>query len=306
MKIHYSLESQANRKKSDITVGNFDGIHLGHQALIAKIVAEARLADAEAVIITFVNHPAQVIRPHHCPLRITSNAQRIELFSKLGVGTLYLLEFSESFAGQTTRHFLENLTHSMVISKIVLGYDAAIGKNREGDFLHLSKLGKELHFTVEEFAPISEENAVVSSTLIRQAISLGDLEAAHKYLGRPYSVYGNVVAGQGRGKTIGFPTANLDVEGLCLPPEGVYAVTVKVGGHIHKGIANLGKAPTVSTKGEVRLEVHLFDYDGNLYDYPLEVIFGRFIRSEIKFENVEALKKQIALDIVLSTKDKGQ
>lgn len=299
MKVHYFLESKADRKKSILTVGNFDGIHLGHQALIRQIVNEAKTDGSDAVIITFLNHPAQVIRPHHCPLRITTNEQRIELFNELGVDELYLLEFTESFAEQTTWQFLETLSKSMIIHKIILGHDAAIGKHREGDFLHLSKLGKEHGFTVEEFGAITEHGKVVSSTLVRKAIQSGELDVAHEYLGRPYSIYGKVMRGKGRGKTIGFPTANLDVKGLCLPPQGVYAVKVKIGAEVFQGIANLGNAPTLYSGEEVKLEVHVFDYSKDLYDSPIEVIFGQFIRPEIKFPTVAALKQQIAKDIIV-------
>ncbi len=297
MKIHYSLEPKADRKNSILTVGNFDGIHLGHQAMIKQIVKEAHQLHARSTIITFINHPAQVIRPHQCPLRITSNEQRIHLFKSLGLDDLYLLEFSEAFAGQTTLQFLEKLSETIIIKKIILGHDAAIGKSREGDLPHLIKLGKQLHFEVEDFPAISKESRVVSSTLVRQAINAGDFRLVSNYLGRPYSIYGKVIRGEGKGTTIGFPTANLNVNGLCLPPQGVYAVRVKVGEELFFGIANLGKAPTIKNSKDVKLEAHLFDYHENLYNTSIEVIFGEFIRPEIKFPSVEALKNQIKADI---------
>jgi riboflavin kinase/FMN adenylyltransferase len=301
MNVFYSLQKRKpqDRKKTFLTVGNFDGLHLGHQALIKKMVAEAKRASAHSAVITFVNHPAQVIRPQHCPLRITPNAQRIRLFEALGVDELYMLEFSTEFSGQTTVDFLNHLSESLHINKILMGHDAAIGKNREGDFAHMVRLGEKLHFTVEEFPAVAEDGKIVSSTLIRKAIAEGNLGAASHLLGRAYSIEGKVVPGEGNGKQIGFPTANIDVSGLCVPPVGVYGVSVRIDGEgkLHKGIANLGCAPTVKNFASLLLEVHLFDWNKSLYYQTIEVIFERFLRPEMKFPSVEALVEQIKKDI---------
>lgn len=299
MNVFYSLQKKKlqDRKKTILTVGNFDGLHLGHQALIKKMVAEARRASMHSAVITFVNHPAQVIRPQHCPLRITPNAQRIHLFEALGVDELYMLEFSTEFSGQTTLDFVNHLSESLHINKILMGHDAAIGKNREGDFAHMKRLGEKFHFDVEEFPAVIEDGKIVSSTLIRKAIAEGNLDFASHLLGRAYSIEGKVIPGEGNGKQIGFPTANIEVSGLCVPPMGVYGVSVRIGGKLHKGIANLGCAPTVKNFGSLLLEVHLFDWNKSLYYQTIEVIFEKFLRPEIKFPSVEALIEQIRADI---------
>lgn len=299
MNVFDSLQKRKpkDRKPTVLTVGNFDGLHLGHQALIKKITHDAHKHHLQSAIITFINHPAQVVRPHKCPLKITPNDYRIVLFKSMGIDELYMLEFSTELSGQTTLHFLEHLSESLHINKIVMGHDAAIGKNREGDFAHMVKLGEKLHFDVEEFPAVSFEGQIVSSTLVRKAIAEGDFAMVHRLLGRPYSIYGKVVPGEGRGKQIGFPTANVDVTGLCLPPLGVYRVHVKVEGKIYKGIANLGCAPTVKNFGRVELEVHLLDFHKSIYYQTIEVVFEKHIRPEIKFPSVEALIEQIHVDI---------
>lgn len=300
MKVFYTLQKRMpkDRKPTVLTVGNFDGIHLGHQKMIKKIVQEAKKHSHQSAIITFVNHPAQVIRPHKCPLRITPNDFRIQLFEALGIDELYILEFSTEFSGQSTSHFLEHLSESLKIERILMGHDAAIGKNREGDFPHMKKLGESLHFIVDEFPPVLYNEEIVSSTRVRKAIAEGDFSLARHLLGRPYSIYGKVVTGKGRGKTIGFPTANMDVTGLCLPPLGVYAVDVKIGKESYRGIANLGYAPTLKNSDHVSLEVHLFDFQQSLYDQSIEVVFKKFIRPEMKFSSVEALIEQIQKDVL--------
>lgn len=300
MNVFYSLQKRNpnDRRETVLAVGNFDGIHLGHQAMIRKIVQDAEKNSLHSAIVTFINHPAQVIRPDKCPLKITSNEFRIELFQKLGLDELYLLEFSHEFSGQTTLDFLRNLSESLHIRKIIMGHDAAIGKNREGDFAHVQKMGEKLHFAVEEFHAITLNGSIISSTAIRKLIAEGKLKEAGALLGRDYSIFGKVISGEGKGKLLGYPTANLDVTGLCLPPLGVYKVTVHFDGKSHKGVANLGRAPTVRNFGKLSLEVHLLDFQGVLYGKSVEVVFHRFIRPEIKFASVEALIDQIQQDIL--------
>ncbi len=299
MNVYYSLQKRKpqDRKNTILTVGNFDGLHLGHQALIRKIVKEAKQDEMQSAVITFVNHPAQVIRPQSCPLRITPNSQRIRLFESLGLDELYMPEFSTEFSGQTTTDFIKHLSESLHISKILMGHDAAIGKNREGDFPHMKKLGEKLNFAVEEFPAVVEEGKIVSSTRIRKAIAEGNLMLAKSLLGRPYSIEGKVVHGDGKGKQIGFPTANIDVAGLCVPPLGVYGVSVRIDEKLYKGIAYLGFAPTVKNFGSLWLEVHIFDWNKSLYYQTIEVIFEQYLRPDQKFPTVEALIEQIHADI---------
>lgn len=299
MNVFYALDKRKpkDRKPTVLTVGNFDGIHLGHQALVHKIIKDSQIHSTHPAIITFLNHPAQVIRPHHCPLKITTNDHRIELFKKLGVEDLYMLEFSTELSGQTTLHFLQHLSETIHITKVLMGHDAAIGKNREGDFAHMKKLGEKLHFDVEEFPAVLFEGKIISSTFVREAIKRGDFALVKHLLGRPYSIYGKVISGEGQGSKIGFPTANIEVSGLCLPPQGVYSVSVIIAEKLFKGIANLGTAPTVKNFGQLMLEVHLFDVGSSLYNSSLEVIFEKFIRPEQKFTSIDALKEQIQKDI---------
>lgn len=299
MNVFYSLQKRKSidRKHTVLTVGNFDGIHLGHQALVKQIVQDSKALSQHPAIITFVNHPAQVIRPHKCPLKISTNQHRIELFRSLGVEDLYMLEFSTELSGQTTLHFIEHLSESLHISKILMGHDAAIGKNREGDFPHMQMLGAKLQFAVEEFPAVKIDDKIISSTLVREAITQGNFPFVTKLLGRPYSIYGNVISGSGQGAKLGFPTANVDVTGLCLPPQGVYGVTVKIYDHVFQGIANLGIAPTLKNSAKVTLEVHLFDNHQDLYNVPIEVVFDKYIRPEQTFSSLEALKEQIRKDI---------
>lgn len=302
MKIIYALEDYPKDAQSAaVTIGNFDGVHLGHQ----KVLQRVKESGGPAVAITFSNHPSEVLRPQDSVSYLCTLEHKIALLEEAGIDTLILLTFTKAFGEQTAKEFLEQLQVAIPFTHLILGHNATFGKGRQGDRAHVEVLAENVPFTVEYIdAYTTKSGAEVSSSKIRERIAAGDLKGTQELLGRPYSVRSRVVPGQGIGKEIGFSTANIDVSGLCLPPHGVYAVTVLFEGMRRPAIANLGTAPTVRDQSSPPLlEVHLLGYSGEpLTDQTLEVIFGSYLRPEKKFDSIEALKEQIEQDVVSLTK----
>lgn len=280
-----------------ISIGNFDGLHLGHSQVLEKAREHAKRENSSLTVLTFSNHPVEVLHPEQSVPLLCSLSHKKKLFEKFGVDDLILLPFTKEFAQQSARDFLSLLHRHIPFSHLILGHDATIGRGKEGDRDCIKELANEFHFIVEYVEPFSLEGEVISSRKIRGFIQQGNLSLAERLLGRRYSVYGRVIEGRTHGKLLGFPTANLDVTNLCLPPFGVYAVQVLHENRMLQGVANLGIAPTIRTDRIPILEVHLLDWEGNLYHQSIEVIFLSFIRSEMKFQNVDQLKEQITADI---------
>ncbi len=270
-----------------LTIGFFDGVHRGHQEVLRHAT----------VALTFPDHPAHLLRPQtHIPL-INSPTYKAHLLGRYGIDTVLLLPFTTQLASQTPEEFLLNVRTHIPFSHLVLGHDAHLGRHRSGTPDVIRAIAKAHDFTVEYTPPFTLDGHPVSSSRVRTAIQSGDLATTEQLLGRPLSYESIVQHGEGLGNKLGYPTANLSVQGSCLPPNGVYAVTVRLRDHILPGIANLGVAPTLHTHRERLLEVHVFDLTKNLYGETVEVIIHSHIRPEKKFDSVDALRAQIAKDV---------
>jgi len=297
--IHSANELGNGSRKTCVAVGVFDGVHLGHQQIIRQTVADARQHDAIALVITFDRHPNTVVAPDRVPPLIYSLSQKLGAIESLGVDTLLQIHFDEKFSGQPGENFIRSLAGGLgKIQSLCVGADFVFGHQRSGNVALLEKLGDELGFTVHGLAAVSLDNQIVSSTRIREAIRSGNLDAASQMLGRPYAISGRVVAGDGVGRKLGFPTANLDTAGLVLPPNGVYLGLAKIGEKPQPAALNIGFRPTLATGGsQLRVEAHLLDFSGDLYSRELEIEIGEKLRDERKFGSFEELKAQIARDV---------
>lgn len=279
-----------------LALGVFDGVHLGHQAVIAKAVEAARRYGGLAGLLTFDPHPIQVIAPSKAPAALLETLDhKACLVAGLGVGIFIPLHFDLAMAAMEASDFIGRLT-AATVKTIAVGEDWRFGHNRSGDVNFLRNEAESRGFRLEAVPPVMFDGDRISSTRIRQAIHDGNLADAARMLGRPYAVTGKVVRGNQLGRTIGFPTANLAIGRVQLPPDGVWAVRVcDSTGHLRPGVANLGIRPTVG--GDQRwLEVHLFDFAEEIYDQILDVRFEKFLRPEMKFDGVEALRRQIEND----------
>src|SRR5437868_3206707 len=281
-----------------LAIGVFDGVHRGHQAVISTSAEHARASNGTPVVLTFDPHPEKVLRPQAAPHLLTATQHKIGLIRDLGVGHLLIIAFDKQFAATEPEDFVQQLVkHSKPLREICVGHEWAFGKNRRGNLELLKKLGARFDFGVVGIPPVTVNGEIVSSTTIRQAVEAGDLRKAAEMLGREYTILGTVVRGDDLGKKIGFPTANLSAHNEQFPPNGVYFAEAKLDGTVYPGVVNLGYRPTVSSKSERILEIHLFDFKRDIYGKDVEVRFIRFLRPEKKFENVEALTRQIGLDV---------
>ncbi|MDQ6808559.1 MAG: bifunctional riboflavin kinase/FAD synthetase [Verrucomicrobiota bacterium] len=280
-------------------IGVFDGVHLGHQAVISTSAEHARTANGTPVVVTFDPHPAKVLRPDGAPHLLTATQHKIALIRELGVEHLLIIRFDASFAATPAEEFVAQLVrHSNPLHEICVGHEWSFGKGRAGNLQLLKKLGARDGFNVIGIEPVTVNGEVVSSTEIRRAVEAGDFPRATAMLGREYTILGTVKAGAKLGRTLGFPTANLSAHSEQFPPNGVYVAEARLAGAVLRGVANLGFRPTISEGALERLlELHLFDLDREIYGENLEVRFLRYLRPEMKFENLDALKEQIARDV---------
>lgn len=281
-----------------LAVGVFDGVHLGHRAVIQRALADARAAGGTAVVVTFDPHPARVLRPEQSPLLLTCIQHKQQLISAIGVENLLIIPFDKTVAAMEPSEFIREIaTASKPLRQICVGENWAFGKGRTGNIHLLKTLGENLGFAAIGIPDVQMNERPVSSTVIRNAVQAGDITTAAKLLGRSFSILGTVVAGRKMGRTIGFPTANLATNNEQLPPNGVYAVTMQLRGKHLPGVANVGVRPTLEDAGARVCEVHLFDYTWDFYGEEVEVSFLRFIREERKFQSLDALRDQIAQDV---------
>ena len=300
MQIHYGLDN-FEAKRPVVTIGTFDGVHLGHREVIAELKRIAQETGGESVIFTFFPHPRMVVTPNEDTIRLlTTQEEKCILLEELLLDHLVIYPFTREFASLSYTEFVKNiLVDKMHICKLVTGYDHKFGHDRQGDFQALKILG-ELHgFEVEQLDPLLVENVAVSSTKIRQALETGDIQKASHYLGYPYLLKGKVVEGRRLGRKIGFPTANIlpDDQHKLIPTGGVYAVLVNVGGGQYKGMLNVGTRPTVNTNVDHRsIEVHILDFSADIYQSDISVSFVERIRNEVKFGSLDQLKEQLVLD----------
>jgi riboflavin kinase/FMN adenylyltransferase len=297
--IHAATELGAGGRKVCLAIGVFDGVHLGHQQIIRQTIADARQHDAVALILTFDRHPNAVVASDHVPPLIYSLPQKLRAIESLGSDTLLLVHFDRAFSKQSGEAFIRGLQRDLgQIQSLCVGADFTFGHKRSGNVILLRKLGEELGFSVHGLAAVSLDGQPVSSTRIREAIRAGGLDAASQMLGRAYSLAARVVEGDKLGRNLGFPTANLDTIGFVLPPNGVYAAHATIRGQTHRAVLNLGHRPTLSNPTPaLRVEVHLLDFNGQIYGEEMEVAFADKLRGEQKFASLDELKTQIARDI---------
>jgi riboflavin kinase / FMN adenylyltransferase len=282
-----------------LAIGVFDGVHLGHQAVISTSARHAKEAGGTPVVVTFDPHPAKILRPQDAPHLLTATQHKIALIRDLGVGHLLVLHFDRPFAATAPEEFVRQLViNSRPLREICVGHEWSFGKGRAGNLALLKKLGATSDFNVVGVQAVTVNGEVVSSTAIRRAVANGDLVKATQMLGREYTILGTVKAGEKLGRKLGFPTANLSAHSEQFPPNGVYVTEARLAGALYRGVANLGYRPTVSAeKPERLLELHLFDLNKEIYGEEVEVRFLRYLRAEQKFENVDALAAQITRDV---------
>lgn len=282
-----------------LAIGVFDGVHLGHQAVISTSAKNAKAANGTPVVVTFDPHPAKVLRPEDAPHLLTATAHKIALIRTLGVEHLLVIKFNREFASTPPEEFVRALVeYSKPLRQICVGHEWSFGKNRAGNLELLQKLGAENNFEVVGIKPVLVNGTVVSSTAIRNAIEEGNFQRAAEMLGRDYTILGTVIHGQAIGNSLGFPTANLSAHSEQFPPNGVYYAEASLDGSVYHGVMNLGVRPTVARGVPERtLEIHLLDFNQDIYGKDLEVRFDRFLRPEMKFGNVDALRDQIRKDV---------
>jgi len=282
-----------------LAIGVFDGVHRGHQAVISTSTRHAHSADGTPVVVTFDPHPARILRPEEAPHLLTATQHKIALIRALGVGHLLIVKFDKNFAATSPENFVEQLVqNSKPLREICVGHEWSFGKNRAGNLDLLQKLGARFDFNVVGIPPVKVNGTVVSSTAIRQAVEAGEFAKAADMLGREYTILGTVSGGEKLGKKIGFPTANLSAHSEQFPPDGVYFAEAWLDGVLLHGVVNLGFRPTVSSGQPERiLEIHLLDFEQDIYGKDLEIRFVRYLRPEKKFENVDALARQIEVDV---------
>ncbi len=297
--IRAASELNAGQRQVCLAIGFFDGVHLGHQQIIRQTVADAQQREAVSLVVTFDQHPNAVVAPQRVPPLMYSLPQKLRVIGSLGCDALLLIHFDKPFSQQPGDVFIRGLARDLGrIHSLCVGSSFTFGHKRGGDVALLRTLGAELNFIVHAMSALSLAGRIVSSTRIRAAIREGELDAASQMLGRAYSLAGEVMRGDQLGRKIGFPTANLDIRGLALPPDGVYAVHALVKGGKHHAVVNIGSRPTLkSAVPELRVEVHLLDYQGDLYGQEMEIVFLDRLRAERQFPSLEALREQIARDV---------
>jgi riboflavin kinase/FMN adenylyltransferase len=302
VKIHRDLNN-FYAQNPVLTVGTFDGVHLGHRKIISRLHDLAKAINGESVIFTFDPHPRKIVAPAETNLRLlTTLDEKIELFEQSGIDHLIIYPFTPEFAQLTYEEFVEQILVGKIHTKsLVVGYDHKFGKGRQGDFEFLKNCADRLGFQIEKLDVLLMNESNISSTKIREAIQIGDFDTANAYLGYPFALHGTVVEGQKLGRLIQFPTANIEASDpdKIIPGYGVYAVQAKVQDKTYLGMLNIGSRPTVNHNADHRtVEVNLFDFDSDIYGEHLELIFFRKLREEQKFDSLDALKVQLAKDRV--------
>jgi riboflavin kinase/FMN adenylyltransferase len=291
------LAAFSPEKDTLLTIGVFDGVHLGHRRLISELLLQAARRRLLSGVVTFRQHPEDILSPGKTLPFLTDIKTRIQLLKDEGVDFIVPLSFTKRLAALGARQFISLLQKHLKMRGLVIGPDFALGQKREGDIDALRKLGKEMGFSLTIVPPLEINNEIVSSTTIRKAMADGDMKKVRELTGRYFSLYGKVVAGAGRGEGLGFPTANLDVNSRqALPPDGVYAGLAHVNSKVYEAMTNIGKNPTFGNNDRT-IETFLLDYSGDLYGRELSVEFVARLRDEKQFKNAGQLKEQLAEDI---------
>ena len=297
MRLVHSFEDAQLIEDSVVTIGSFDGVHRGHQALIGQVRASALNSRRAAVVVTFFPHPSVVLGRAQ-PFYLTSPEEKLVQINRMGVDWLIELPFTQEMSRIRAADFVDGLIEHLHLRELWIGHDFALGYRREGDAEFLTKLGQERGFPVHAVDPLTNDGEIISSSVIRTALRAGEVAHAAKLLGRPFRVSGKVVLGDGRGKTLGIPTANLDVwQEHALPANGVYACRAWVGHIPYRAAANIGVRPTVTNATHRTVEAHVLDFDKNLYGLNLALDFIERLRGEQKFASVQELVTQIKSDV---------
>ncbi len=297
MKIFHGTENANIRRPTVLTLGVFDGLHLGHQEIMKTVVERAKAVEAVPTAITFDPHPRAVLYPENAPPLLQTLDQRLANFKVLGIEQAIVIRFNKDFANQDAREFIKEIFHERLQAKeIYLGHGFAFGKNRSGNIELLKKMSEELGFHADEVGEVRLRGRRISSSRIRQLLKDGKVNLARRMLGRPYGIEGAIIRGDRRGHTIGFPTANLKPQNRVIPKYGVYATAILIEGKWRKAITNVGVRPTFKTEAEPSIETYIFDFKGDLYGDVLRVRFLHRIRSERKFSGIEEIKTQIQKD----------
>ena len=300
MKVYRDLKDFSARNPV-VTLGTFDGVHKGHQAVISRLQEFAQQYNGETVIFTFYPHPRLVTSPAETNLRLlTTLEEKIKLFESLGIDHLIIYPFTREFSQLSYTEFVKTILVDQIKTYcLVVGYDHKFGKNREGGFEYLQKCAEEHDFKVEKLDALSLDNTNISSTKIRLALEEGNIKKANRYLGYQYTLHGSVVEGKRLGRKIGFPTANIEASDphKLIPGYGVYAVNIMLNGKKYLGMLNIGTRPTFNQNADNRsIEVHIFDFEGDIYNAEITLVFADKIRDEQKFAGADALAEQLKKD----------
>ncbi len=286
-----------------LTIGNFDGVHLGHQALLSQLLAGGRARGLPAAAVIFEPHPREFFTPLQAPARLTTLREKLESFSRLGVDRVHVCRFNAHFAQMSAADFINALYEKLSARFVLIGDDFRFGSGRSGDFALMEKFGTARGFEVQAVHSVKHDGVRISSTAVRAALSAGQLRSAQHYLGRHYSISGRVVHGDGMGRKIGYPTANIQMKHMRPPLSGIYVVNAHAEGlGVLQGVASLGVRPTVKQDGRAVLEVHLFEFSQQIYGRHLRVEFLQKLRDEEKYPDVAALTLQIAADVEQAVK----
>jgi riboflavin kinase/FMN adenylyltransferase len=297
MQLKEELAQAAPEQETLITLGVFDGVHLGHQYLISQLKEEAQRRGLDCGVVTFRNHPQMILSPQTIPAYLTNLSERVRLLQNLGVDLVVPISFTVEVAHLEPGQFVELLQQHLKMRGLVIGPDFALGRGRKGNSAVLHELGIKMGFTVDVVTPVMLDNEVVSSTIIRNTLTNGDMPKASKLLGRYFSFSGRITTGTQRGQMLGFPTANLELDkGQALPADGVYATIAHINNCVYHAVTNIGRRPTFG-EGERTVEIHLINFDNVLYGEALNVEFKERIRDEQHFSTPEHLRLQIIKDI---------
>jgi riboflavin kinase/FMN adenylyltransferase len=297
MNIFHGIDRTDIRRPTALTLGVFDGLHLGHQAILGKVIERALLIDSAPTLITFDPHPRQVLKPGTAPPLLQTFNQKMEGLKLLGIDQVVVLHFDQTMARMSAEDFVrEFIVEKLQAREVYLGKGFAFGRDRRGNIELLQKLGRTLGFDAAEVPEVQLRGRRISSTMVRMLLKAGRVNLARRMLGRPYGIEGAVVRGAGIGRKFLFPTANLEVQNRVLPADGVYVTLTLAGGVWHRSVTNIGKRPTFGGEVESKVETHLIDYDEDLYGKTIRVRVIHRLRGEKKFGGVDELRAQIARD----------
>jgi riboflavin kinase/FMN adenylyltransferase len=299
MKVFYGTDTLPQWQHVVLTIGTFDGVHQGHKSILQSVVQEAKAIDGTSILITFDPHPRKLIFPNESLKLLSTLEERLDLVAEAGIDMTVVVPFTAAFAAQSAQDYIQDFLLRLFQPKlIVIGYDHHFGHDRTGDIHMLARYTEQHHFEVKEISAQLIADAAVSSTQIRKALLAGTVDAAAAMLGKPYHINGKVVQGAQRGRSIGYPTANIQLpdEDKLIPQMGVYAVHVHMNQLQYKGMLNLGVNPTVSDNQDLKIEVHIFDFAQDVYGAEMDIYFIARIRDEKKFAGLDDLKIQLAID----------